>query len=143
MIMKSIVLTLVLSLVASGAALASGHGGGKEENEIPVSNISYFDLAPEIVTNYTAEGNRVGYVRVKVQIMTDSPAEVEILKYHYAALRDIVISTLYKKEYNDVSTLLGRQEITQECKRKIEDYLLAEEDRKIVREVIFTNFIFQ
>lgn len=141
MIIKSFILALII--ICSNVVFASGHGGGKSENEVPVSNISYFDLAPEIVTNYATSGNRIGYLRVKAQIMVDSPADVEILQYHAPALRDIVITSLYNKEYNTISTIQGRQEIITECKKKIEDFLQKEEERKIIREVIFTNFIFQ
>ncbi len=140
MIKKGLLLTL--ALFASDPLFASGHGGG-EENTIPVSNISYFELAPEIVTNYETLGNRIGYLRVKVQIMVDSPADIDVLQYYAPELRDIVITTLYRKQYNEISTLQGRQEIITTCKKKMEDFLKKEEDRKIIRDVIFTNFIFQ
>ncbi|MBQ8708656.1 MAG: flagellar basal body-associated FliL family protein [Succinivibrionaceae bacterium] len=134
-------LPLALIWAVAGTAWASGH---KAEDEAPPpSNISYFELAPEIITNYATPGNRIGYVRVKVQIMVDSPADLEVVQYNAAVLRDIVITSIYSKDLSVISSPVGRDSIVNECKSRMDAFFQDREGRRLIREVLFTNFIFQ
>lgn len=137
--LKVIALSLLLSLPISAYA---GHGGGEEE-ALPVSNISYYDLAPEIVTNYSAPGRKIGFIRLKVQLMTENPADIPVLEYHAPYIRDIVISILHKKTPADFSSAKGFDDIRRECKAQIEEFLQKEEGRKVIRELLFTNTIWE
>ncbi len=132
---------LLLTAVAC-SALASGHGK-EESDQPPVSNISYYELAPEIVTNCASPGNRICYVRLKVQIMVDNPADVEIIQYNASVLRDIVITTVYSKDINIIASPHGQEDIIAECKSRMDAFFQEREGRRLIREVLFTNFIFQ
>ena len=134
----------VFLLLASlcGSAAASGHGK-EESDQPPVSNISYYELAPEIVTNCASLGNRICYVRLKVQIMVDNPADVELIQYNSPVLRDIVITTVYSKDINTIASPNGQENIIAECKSRMDAFFQEREGRRLIREVLFTNFIFQ
>ncbi len=139
--MLKVLLGAILCLGIMSNAHASGHKA--EEDLPPVSNISYYELAPEIITNYSTPGNRIGYVRVKVQIMVDNPADLAIVETHAPMFRDIVITTLYSKDYVTISSAEGQDMINNECKSLMDAFLQEKEGRKLIREVLFTNFIYQ
>lgn len=123
------------------SAMASGHGGGEEAP--PVSSISYYDLAPEIVTNYSSQGHKVGYVRVRIQIMVPSPEELEVVTHHAPMIRDIVIKVLNNKTKEEIASPSGRDMIQTECKTQVELFMQQEEQRKVIKDLLFTNYIYQ
>lgn len=133
---------MLLCFVAFPLASYAGHGESSEEEKPPISNISYFDLSPEIVTNYAAPGRKVGFIRVKVQLMTDSPGDVAVLEYHAPMIRDVIITTLNRKTQADFSAT-GFEEIRRECKNQIEEFLQKEEGHKVLRDILFTNAIWE
>jgi flagellar FliL protein len=130
----------LLSLSIPTASYA-GHGEEKEE-EAPVSKISYYDLSPEIVTNYAAPGKKIGFIRIKVQLMTEDPADISVLEYHSPMIRDIIISTLNKRPNSDFNAK-GFEDIKRDCRNQIEAFIQKEEGRKIIRDILFTNTIWE
>lgn len=134
-------LFFILCLLFPLTTLASGHGGGEEV--APVSSISYYDLSPEIVTNYAATGKKNGYIRVKVQIMVETPSDKEIVGYHASTLRDIVISTLNRSQADTIKSSDGRNSILEDCKNQMDAFFQKEEGRKLIKELLFTNYIYE
>lgn len=139
--LTKVLLAVLLSAGLAGGALASGHKA--EDEKPPVSNISYVALTPEIVTNYNYTGNRVGYVRVKVEIMTENPADKDVVTLHAPMLRDIVITTLLEKDFQTISTREGQAQIISDCKSRMEKFFQETEGRRLIQEVLFTNYVYQ
>ena len=141
---KIILLLLILttSLTSWGTfASAGGEGGG--EGAAQPTGIGYYTLDPEFITNFLSEGPTLGYVRVKVDLMVDNAADIELLKRHDPLLRDAINTLLGSQTLEEVKSQEGREKVRLKCKAKVEELLTKEEGRKVIRDLLFTNYLYQ
>ncbi len=130
--------TCVAPLTALGQA-----GGGEGAGAAQPAGIGYYTLDPEFVTNFITTGPTLGYVRVKVDIMVDNAADIELLKKHDPLLRDAINTLLGAQSLDDVKSQEGREKTRLACKAKVEELLTKEEGRKVIRDLLFTNYLYQ
>jgi flagellar protein FliL len=138
----SLLLLLFTTCLSPLTAIASEGGGEGEAAAVP-SGIGYYTLDPEFITNFITTGPNLGYVRVKVDLMVDNAADIEILKKHDPLLRDAINTLLGAETQDDVKSQEGREKTRLACKAKIEELLTKEEGRKVIRDLLFTNFLYQ
>ena len=129
-----------LSPLTSQAQEGGGEGG---EGAAQPAGIGYYSLDPEFITNFLNEGPTLGYVRVKVDLMVDNAADIELLKRHDPLLRDAINTLLGSQTLDEVKSQEGREKIRRKCKAKVEELLTQEEGRKIIRDLLFTNYLYQ
>ena len=132
-------LLLSCSLVCS-SAFASGGGGGQAAQP---AGIGYYTLEPEFISNYLTQGPILGYVRVKVDLMVDNAADIELLKKHAPLLRDAIMTILSSQTREQIRSLEGREAMRQACKQQVEALLTKEVGRKVSRDLLFTNYLYQ
>lgn len=130
--------TCLAPLTALGQA-----GGGEGEGAAQPAGIGYYTLDPEFVTNFITTGPTLGYVRVKVDIMVDNASDIELLKKHDPLLRDAINTLLGAQSLDDVKSQEGREKTRLACKAKVEELLTKEEGRKVIRDLLFTNYLYQ
>ncbi|MEZ7862073.1 MAG: flagellar basal body-associated FliL family protein [Aeromonadaceae bacterium] len=135
-----LMLTSCLSPLTTFAQEGGGEGG---EGAAQPTGIGYYTLDPEFITNFLNEGPNLGYVRVKVDLMVDNAADIELLKRHDPLLRDAINTLLGGQTLADVKSQEGREKIRLACKAKVEELLTQEEGRKIIRDLLFTNYLYQ
>jgi len=127
-------------------ALAS-EGGGEGEGEAAVDPnkpvISYFSLDPEIITNYITANNEMGYIRIKIEVMVNNAGDLALVQKHEPLIRDTINDVLGQETVERIRSLKGRDLIRQECQDKVNERLLKETGKTIVRELIFTNYLYQ
>lgn len=109
----------------------------------PANAYAYYALDPEIITNYITDGSQMGYVRIKVEIMVDNNADLALVEKHDPLIRDALNRILGKQTAEQVRSLKGREEIRKECQAKLNQLLVEETGRKLIRELIFTNYLYQ
>ncbi len=144
--MKTILRLFWLSCLLPFLALAAeggGEGEGKEAVDPNKPVISYFSLDPEIITNYITANNEMGYIRIKIEIMVNTLGELELVKKHEPLIRDTINDVLGKETVEHIRSLKGRDLIRQECQDKVNERLQKETGKPIVRELIFTNYLYQ
>lgn len=135
---------LLICLLLPMTVFASGGGEGGEGGEAAApSGIGYYTLDPEFITNYYTEGPTLGYVRVKVDLMVDNAADIELLKKHDPLLRDAIDTLLGDQTLEQVRSQQGREELRQRCKKAVEALLTKEEGRPVIRDLLFTNYLYQ
>ena len=132
-------LLLCSSLFCANAFAVSG---GEGEAAKP-AGIGYFTLDPEFISNYLTQGPMLGYVRIKIDLMVDNAADIELLKKHSPLLRDAIMTILSSQTREHIRSLEGREAMRQACKQQVETLLTKEEGRKVIRDLIFTNYLYQ
>lgn len=107
------------------------------------SNVGYFGFEPDIITNYIGQGNKkLGYVRITVDLMLNDLSDIAIVEHHTPLLRDAIVEILSKEPEENIKSLTGREEIRKRCTEKLKALLKQETGQDIVREVLFTKYLY-
>ena len=141
---KIIFFLLMLTCGLAPSITFANEGGGEGgEGAAQPTGIGYYTLDPEFITNFLSDGPTLGYVRVKVDLMVDNAADIELLKRHDPLLRDAINTLLGSQTLEEVKSQEGREKIRLKCKAKVEELLTKEEGRKVIRDLLFTNYLYQ
>ena len=142
--MKKLFSLFCLCLLLAQPVFAS-EGGGEGEAEVDPNKpvISYFSLDPEIITNYITTNNEMGYIRIKVELMVNNAGDLALVTKHEPMIRDTINDILGQETVERIRSLKGRDEIRAECQNHINERLEKETGKQPVREVIFTNYLYQ
>lgn len=107
------------------------------------STVGYFGFEPDIITNYIGQSNKkLGYVRVTVDLMLDDISNIAVVEHHTPLLRDAIVQILSKEPEEAIKSLTGREEIRQRCAEKLKTLLKEETGQEIIREVLFTKYLY-
>ncbi|NMM41181.1 flagellar basal body-associated protein FliL [Pseudoalteromonas arctica] len=122
--------TLFISLFSSFASKAE-------------STVGYFGFEPDIITNYIGQSNKkLGYVRITVDLMLSDMSNIAIVEHHTPLLRDALVEILSKEPEEKIKSLTGREEIRKRCAEKLKTLLKQETGQEIIREVLFTKYLY-
>jgi flagellar FliL protein len=111
--------------------------------EAPLKNYAYFSLEPEIVTNFLgASARKLGFVRVNVELMLEDADFLEAAEHHSPLLRAAIIEVFGSQPQEKVKSLTGREDIRRSCLEKLKALMLRETGSEIVRDVIFTKYLY-
>ena len=107
------------------------------------SNVGYFGFEPDIITNYIGQGNKkLGYVRITVDLMLNDMSDIAVVEHHTPLLRDAIVEILSKEPEENIKSLTGREEIRKRYTEKLKSLLKQETGQEIVREVLFTKYLY-
>lgn len=108
------------------------------------SSFAYFGLEPDIVTNYLGNSSRsLGYVRITVELMLEDADYLEAAEHHSPLLRATVIDIIGRQPEEKVKSLTGREEIRRISLEKLRSLLKKETGNEMVKDVIFTKYLYQ
>ncbi len=125
------VLFAAVVLMASPAAQAQGQ--------------AYYGFEPDITTNYIRSGDQrsLGYIRVAIEVMVPTTADLKTIEYHQALLRDAFIRILSTETEGRIRSLNGREEIRVACLEAARELIRKETGVDLVRDLIFTKYLYQ
>lgn len=107
------------------------------------SNLGYYGFEPDITTNYIGTSKKkLGFVRVTVELMLLDMSDSEIVEHHAPLLRDALVEILSKEPEDKIKSLVGREEIRKKCAEAIKKLLKVETRQEIIRDVLFTKYIY-
>ncbi|MBB1293989.1 flagellar basal body-associated protein FliL [Pseudoalteromonas sp. SR44-5] len=107
------------------------------------STVGYFGFEPDIITNYIGQSNKkLGYVRITVDLMLSDMSNIAIVEHHTPLLRDALVEILSKEPEEKIKSLTGREEIRKRCAEKLKTLLKQETGQEIIREVLFTKYLY-
>ncbi|HEA17843.1 hypothetical protein LCGC14_2153760 [marine sediment metagenome] len=107
------------------------------------STVGYFGFEPDIITNYIGQSNKkLGYVRITVDLMLSDMSNIAIVEHHTPLLRDALVEILSKESEEKIKSLTGREEIRKRCADKLKTLLKQETGQEIIREVLFTKYLY-
>jgi flagellar FliL protein len=114
------------------------------EEETPQAHLfSYYTLEPELTTNFHTTGNKLGYIRVQIDIMVAHDSYLPILQQHDPLIRDTVVALLGEQDENTIKSLPGREELRKTMLEEINAMLLVETGKTLVSDLLFTKYLYQ
>ncbi|MCL1049781.1 flagellar basal body-associated protein FliL [Shewanella abyssi] len=132
--MKKIIAILLLGLSCSFSLLAA--------DEKPLEEYAYYGFEPEIVTNYISNRNKLGYVRLSVELMVKDPEDLVSLERHDPLLRAAIVEILGNQTEDKVKSLTGKEEIRRECYEVVNRLLEQETGKDLVVNLLFTKYLY-
>ncbi|QQX80393.1 flagellar basal body-associated protein FliL [Shewanella sp. KX20019] len=132
--MKKIIAILLLGLSCSFSLLAA--------DEKPLEEYAYYGFEPEIVTNYISNRNKLGYVRLSVELMVKDPEDLVSLERHDPLLRAAIVEILGNQTEDKVKSLTGKEEIRRECYEVVNRLLEQETGEDLVVNLLFTKYLY-
>ena len=98
-------------------------------------DVSYYGFEPDITTNYLKEGNdyRLGFIRVAI----------EVIEHHAPLLRNAFVSILSTATERQVRTMTGRDQLRLKCIERAKELMQQETGNPVIRDVLFTKYIYQ
>ena len=108
------------------------------------ANYASLGLEPEIVTNYISDSaQKLGYVRVSVELMIQAVNQLEIAEHHMPLLRSTAIEIFGQQPAEKVKSLTGREDIRRAILKALQEHMKQETGGEVVKNVIFTKYLYQ
>ncbi|WP_022942337.1 flagellar basal body-associated protein FliL [Psychromonas hadalis] len=115
--------------------------------EAPIEEIQndyqYFQLEPDIITNYIKPGKRIGFVRLTVELMVKSKSNYAVVENHEPLIRDKIITIFGQQTEMMVKLISEREGIRKRCLDEVNELLFAETGKKPLEDLLFTKFLYQ
>lgn len=81
-------------------------------------------------------------MRITVDLMLSDMSNIAIVEHHTPLLRDALVEILSKESEEKIKSLTGREEIRKRCADKLKTLLKQETGQEIIREVLFTKYLY-
>ncbi len=131
-------LLLLLLALFSVTTLAEEEGEAKPEPEM-----HYYQVEPDVVTNYMRTGNKLGFIVVQVNIAVIGEANLLMLEQHDPLIRDVLIAGISNMTQDQVTDIDAREQVRLALKEALAQELEAETGQKLVEDLFFTKYTYQ
>jgi flagellar FliL protein len=74
--------------------------------------------------------------------MLSDNSDIAVVEHHTPLLRDAIVEILSKEPEEKIKSLTGREEIRAKCIEKLKSLLKEETGQEIIREVLFTKYLY-
>ncbi|NVK25081.1 MAG: flagellar basal body-associated protein FliL [Gammaproteobacteria bacterium] len=129
-------LTACLVFAASLSSVA-------HSQETMQNNVGYYGFEPDIITNYVSvNNNKIGFVRITVELMINDVSNVSIIEHHAPLLRDAIIDVLIRQPEQKVKSMTGREEIRVLILDKLRELMKKETGQTLVRDLFFAKYLY-
>lgn len=112
----------------------------EEAMEEQEGRISYFEIAPSLVTNLSNGGK---YVRTSVQLVIRDDAFKTQLEYHAPAIRHTLLMVLSEQDGSVLKTPDGKEALRNEALSAVQNLLRELTGQDEVQDLLFTTFFVQ
>ncbi len=131
---------LFLMLLLASANLSASGGNTDADPE----GIKYFELYPNLVTNYQRQDGKVGFLSVGIQLKVKGAANVELIKQHLPLMQDAVVWLMRSQNETTVKDLTQRESLRQQTLTELQTRLETETKKKeVIQDVLFTKYVWQ
>jgi flagellar FliL protein len=114
-----------------------------QDNAPLKTNYAYFGFDPDIVTNYiTPTTEKLGYVRVTMELMLVDKKYLPVVEHHEPLLLDKIVTALGRENADAIKSLTGREEIRLKILNQVRDTLKKETGQDILKDVLFTKYLY-
>lgn len=113
------------------------------EEEAAGPAFSYYTLDPEITTNIHTQGQKLGYLQVRIDLMVTDKKNIAEIEHHEPLIRDIIIELVGKQTEDQVKVLAGREELRKTLLEELNNMLVAETGEAIIADLLFTKYLYQ
>lgn len=134
---------LIYMILLAAMLLISHAANAQSDNEVAPS-IAYIALEPDIITNYAgANSERLGFLRITIEMMLDQPSMIPDLEHHMPLLRATAIEVIGAQPEQKVRSLTGREEMRRLILKRFRDIMTKETGEETVKDIIFTKYLRQ
>lgn len=114
----------------------------------------YFEMTPNFTINFTVNG-RQRYLQAAVTLLYRDPTLESMLNLHMPAIRNGLVMLFSSKNFEELQTPEGREQLKVESLQIVQSLLRKEQDALVARgvtkglslgtveQVLFTNFVMQ
>ena len=117
--------------------------GEIDDKKTVLSRTSYYNLAPDLTTNFVTKNKNIGYIQVRVTILVANPKDLLSIKKHTPQIRNILVEQLGLQSEKTIKSLIGREEIRKECLTAINNILITETGKALAQDLLFTKYLYQ
>lgn len=114
-----------------------------EESSAEPTESAYLDLAPAFVVNLSGEDSDIRYLQIKMSIMVEKEADLDIVKKHSPVVRHHLNLLFSSLDFNDIRSREGKDKLTEESLKVIRDALKKASGKPIVKAVFFNSIVGQ
>ncbi|WP_413700404.1 flagellar basal body-associated FliL family protein [Psychromonas sp. KJ10-10] len=139
MLKRALLCVLCLSFNASLLMAEEASDG----SAVVQNDYRYFQLEPDIITNYIKPGKRIGFVRITVELMVKSAGEYDLIDKHEPLIRDKIITILGQQNEKIIKSTADRDSIRQRCLEEVNNLLFTETGEKPLTDLLFTKYLYQ
>ena len=125
------------------SALVMAEEDSTEESAQQSNDYQYFQLEPDIITNYIKSGKRIGFVRITVELMAKSKGNYSLIDNHEPLIRDKIITIIGEQTEVVVKSISDREGIRQRCLNEVNELLYAETGKRPLEDLLFTKYLYQ
>ena len=136
-----VLLTLCL-LGAAAAAPASEHGGAETEGGSTAAS-GFLDIKPALITNYGGPG-AIHFLKIEITLRLSKDPQANVLvTHHMPVIRHTLIMLFSRQDEAALTSMEGKEKLRAEALDAVQKALDAEEHKKLVEDLLFTNFVIQ
>jgi len=103
----------------------------------------YYQVEPDVVTNYMRNGSKLGFIVVQVNIETSGDENLELLQDNYPLIVDVLIELISNMTREQVTDLDARELVREQIKERLKKELIDETGKELVNDLFFTKYTYQ
>ncbi|MER2511896.1 MAG: flagellar basal body-associated protein FliL, partial [Nitrosomonas ureae] len=147
---KGLIIIILIAIIAICAGAGgtwyfmqmSGDGEGETEKAKPKAKpTTFIDLDIFTVNLQPEENNQ--YLQVGLTIKARETEVVQEITKQMPLIRNRILMLLSSKKAADISSIAGKQQLSQQVSDEIRQSIDSEDLQEDVREVLFTSFVIQ
>lgn len=128
----------ILIVVGAHASSKPDHGGGKSDGPS-----EYMEIKPALITNFGGSGP-IRFLKAEITLRVGkSPDTREAVAHHMPRIRHELIMLLSRQNGADLESMEGKDKLRQDALLAIQKFLEVEAGKKMVDDLLFTNFVIQ
>ncbi|WP_413285588.1 flagellar basal body-associated protein FliL [Vibrio sp. MA40-2] len=137
--LKQYVTLLLFILTSTFSILAIAD----EEQQQSGPEFAYYTLSPDLTTNVYAEGQRLAYLQVRIDLMVADSDYVAELEQHAPLIRDAIVEQIGQLTQEQAKTLAGREALRKQLKDSLNNLLVTETGKTLIADLLFTKYLYQ
>lgn len=102
----------------------------------------YLALKPEFIINYNT-GARQRFLQTEITVLARDQLAVDAITQHMPLIRNNIIEMLSQKNYDELRTDEGRQQLAEDLSITIQDTLLEIIGRPGIERILYRSFVMQ
>ncbi len=134
-------LLVIATLFVSGVIPGSGNDFDEDGFRESAPAI-YLPIDPTFVVNFSGQGN-ARFLQITVEVMTRSSEVLDSIKSHMPVIRNNLNMLFSDQQYDNISTLEGKERLREEALDVIQRILEVETGDPGIEAVYFTTFVMQ
>ncbi|WLD57018.1 flagellar basal body-associated FliL family protein [Salinispirillum sp. LH 10-3-1] len=102
----------------------------------------YMALSPEFIVTYEVN-SRQRFLKADIAIRTRDQRALDVLTQHMPLVRNNIIQTLSERDFSDLQTDAGREELVQSITEAVQGVMETLTGQPGIESVLFTNYVIQ